>query len=64
MSDLILYKVSLHEHKGDKFTLFFHCSAEDEDHAEEQAINAYPNGEVLNVLKFIGEEYPYTISQK
>ena len=62
MSDLILYKVSLHEHKDDKFTLFFYCSAEDEDHAEEQAINAYPDGEVLNVLKFIGEEYPYTIN--
>ena len=64
MSDLILYKVSLHEHKDDKFTLFFYCSAEDEDHAEEQALNAYPDGEILNVLKFIGEEYPYTISQK
>lgn len=61
MSDLILYKVSLHEHKGDDFTLFFYCSAEDESHAEEQAMNAYPDGEVLNVLKFIGEEYPYTI---
>jgi len=40
--------VSLHEDKGDKFTLFFECWAEDVDHAEEQALNAYPNGEIIN----------------
>lgn len=51
MSDLILYKVSLHEHKDDKFTLFFYCSAEDEDHAEEQAMNAYPDGEVIECIE-------------
>jgi hypothetical protein len=36
------YLVSLHEDKGDKFQMFFQCWAEDEDHAEEQALNAYP----------------------
>jgi hypothetical protein len=46
--NLISYCVSLHEDKGDKFTLFFDCMAEDQDHAEEQALNAYPNGEIIN----------------
>jgi len=44
------YRVSLHEDKGDKFTLFFDCWAEDTDHAEEQALNAYPNGEIINSI--------------
>jgi hypothetical protein len=45
------YRVSLHEDKGDKFTLFFECWAEDNDHAEEQALNAYPNGEIINTTQ-------------
>ena len=45
------YRVSLHEEKGDKFTLFFECWADDEDHAEEQALNAYPNGEIINTTQ-------------
>ena len=44
------YRVSLHEDKGDKFTLYFYCWAEDIDHAEEQALNAYPNGEIINSI--------------
>jgi hypothetical protein len=44
------YRVSLHEDKGDKFTLFFDCWAEDNDHAEEQALDAYPNGEIINSI--------------
>ena len=44
------YRVSLHEDKGDKFTLYFDCWAEDADHAEEQALNAYPNGEIINSI--------------
>ena len=44
------YRVSLHEDIGDKFTLFFDCWADDEDHAEEQALNAYPNGEIINAI--------------
>jgi hypothetical protein len=43
------YRVSLHEDKGDKHQLVFWCWADDEEHAEEQALNAYPNGEVLHV---------------
>lgn len=45
------YLVTLHEEKGDKFTLFFECQAEDFDHAEEQALNAYPLGEVVNIVE-------------
>ena len=45
------FLVTLHEDKGDKFTLFFECWAEDEDHAEEQALNAYPNGEIINAIQ-------------
>jgi len=44
------YRVILHEDKGDKFTLFFDCWAEDTDHAEEQALDAYPNGEIINAI--------------
>jgi hypothetical protein len=43
------YLVSLREDKGDKFQMFFQCWAEDEDHAEEQALNAYPCGEVAHI---------------
>jgi len=43
------YIVSLHEDKGDKFQIFFQCWAEDEDHAEEQALNAYPCGDVVHI---------------
>jgi hypothetical protein len=46
------YRVSLYEDKGDKFTLFFECWAEDNDHAEEQALNAYPNGEIINTIEY------------
>ena len=45
------FLVTLHEDKGDKFTLLFDCWAEDEDHAEEQALNAYPNGEIINAIQ-------------
>ena len=45
------FLVTLHEDRGDKFTLFFECWADDIDHAEEQALNAYPNGEIINVIK-------------
>jgi len=44
------YMVSLNEDKGDKFILYFECWAEDEEHAEEQALNAYPNGEIINAI--------------
>jgi len=41
------YRVTLKESPGDKFTLVFDCSADDSDHAEEQALNAYPGCEIL-----------------
>lgn len=43
------YRVTLHEEKGDRLKLFFDCSAEDIDHAEEQALNAYPCGEIIQI---------------
>jgi hypothetical protein len=49
--DLTKYAVSLHEEKGDKFIIFFDCLAEDEDHADEQALNAYPDAEIINTTK-------------
>jgi hypothetical protein len=46
------FRVSLNEEKGDKFLLFFDCLAQDHDHAEEQAKNAYPYGEIINSTVF------------
>lgn len=45
------YRVSLHEEKGDKHQIVFWCWADDEDHAEEQALNAYPTGEVTHTAE-------------
>src|SRR5262249_144221 len=42
------YVVTLPEERGDKFQLVFECLAEDHDHAEEQALNAYPCGEIIH----------------
>jgi hypothetical protein len=44
------WRVSLHEDKGDKFTIYFDCWAEDQNHADEQALDAYPNGEIINAI--------------
>jgi hypothetical protein len=46
------YRVSLKEEAGDKFTIFFDCWADDEDHAEEQALNAYPAGVIIIVTPY------------
>jgi hypothetical protein len=43
------YRVRLHETIGDRFVLHFLCQAEDADHAEEQALSAYPDADVLLV---------------
>ncbi len=43
------FRVSLHEEKGDTFTMHFECMAEDACHAEEQALDAYPNGDVVHI---------------
>lgn len=47
------HTVTLHEDKGDKFILIFECMAEDFDHAEEQALNAYPNADIIFVYNEI-----------
>lgn len=54
--NLISYRVMLHEDKGDKFQIVFDCYAEDDDHAAEQAQNAYPNGEILSTTPFVGND--------
>ena len=55
------YRVSLHEDKGDKFTLFFDCYADDPDHAADQALDMYPNGEIVNVTMLPTEPCQHTI---
>ena len=50
MDNLNNYTIHLHEDKGDKFTLVFDCWAEDEDHAEDQALDMYPNAEVVSIF--------------
>ena len=46
------FRVTLHEHKGDKFVIVFDCMADDNDHADEQALNAYPDGELINTIEY------------
>lgn len=46
------YRVTLKEDAGDKFTIVFDCQAEDDDHAEEQAENAYPGCEIVLITPF------------
>jgi hypothetical protein len=52
--NLIPYRVTLAEEPGDKFTIVFDCFAEDDNHAEEQAMNAYPTATIYNVAFFEG----------
>jgi 1,2-phenylacetyl-CoA epoxidase PaaB subunit len=52
MDGLKQYRVMVTEDKGDKFKLAFDCWAEDDDHAAEQAQDAYPNGEIISVTQF------------
>lgn len=47
--NLMPYRVTLAEDAGDKFTIVFDCFAEDDDHAIEQAENAYPLCVINNV---------------
>lgn len=51
-SSLVPYRVTVHEDPGDKFKLVFDCMAEDDDHAAEQAENAYPGCEVVDTCIF------------
>jgi hypothetical protein len=50
--NLIPYCVMLHEDPGDKFKIVFDCMAEDDDHAVEQAENAYPGCEIISHFPF------------
>ena len=61
--NLIPFRVSLHEEAGDKFTIHFECMAENEDHAIEQAENAYPGCEIRNWIPTV-EEGLYRIYAK
>lgn len=42
------FVVTLKDGHEDKFTWVFECMAEDADHAEEQAENAYPDCWIMN----------------
>lgn len=44
------YRVTLHEERGDKHLIVFDCLAEDSDHADDQANNAYPLCEIRNTI--------------
>lgn len=59
--NLIPYRVMLHEEQGDKFQLVFECMAEDDDHAVEQAENAYPGCEIISYLPFDNSPLIYVI---
>jgi hypothetical protein len=52
------FHVSVYEDKGDKSVLDFYCQAECEDSADEQALAAYPNGEVRHITEIQPDEYP------
>ena len=54
---LMPYRVSLREDQGDAHFGVFYCLADDTDHADEQAINAYPNCELINTIECSNEEY-------
>jgi hypothetical protein len=49
MDGLTHYRVSLWETKDDEQPIVFDCWAEDFDHAKEQALDAYPEGEIIVV---------------
>jgi hypothetical protein len=48
---MIKYIITMTEDLGDTFTLVFECFAEDQDHAEEQALKAYPGCNIINITK-------------
>lgn len=50
MPELRNYLVTLREDADAADTIFFDCQAEDEEHAKEQALNAYPEGEVVEIV--------------
>jgi hypothetical protein len=50
--NLLTYRVTLKEEAGEDFTTVFDCYAESDDHAQEQAENAYPACEIINTTPF------------
>lgn len=58
--NLISYRVMLYEEPeepGDtEFQRAFDCYAEDDDHAADQALNAYPQGVILSITPFMGND--------
>lgn len=51
------YRLFLREQRGDKFTIRFDCWAEDEDHAEEQAIDAYNCAFIVSCVEIPSSDY-------
>jgi len=49
------------EAKKDNFKMDFFCMAEDNEHAKEQALDAYKEGELISVNTVREDEYPYNI---
>lgn len=60
--DLLPFLVSLYEDEGDQHTIDFYCLAANDDHAAEQALDAYRNGEVKYTSEIHKDDYPYTIN--
>jgi hypothetical protein len=45
------YIITLNEETTDDFTINFECYAEDNHHALDQVINAYPNAAIVSIKK-------------
>ena len=58
------YKVTLFEHIDEESAINFYCRADDKDHAQEQGLNAYPDGRIVNVVLCSDQEYPYVIHKE
>lgn len=54
--DLLSYQVTLLQEEGDAEPIAFDCYAQNDDHAKEQALDAYPEGRVTQVTANAGNE--------
>lgn len=52
--NLSSYQLSLNEVSGVDNEILFDCYAEDDAHASEQALSAYPDGQILTTTKYAG----------
>jgi hypothetical protein len=50
-TQLSAYRVSYVDLPGDTDWWVFDCTAEDDDHAEEQCRNAYPQCDIINITR-------------